>query len=298
MDRAGELKGTLAALALAGVLVCLAGNDAYLVNLATVAAIYGILSLGLGVLCGIAGQMSMGHGALFGIGAYLTAYLVTTIGLPFWPALGLAAIGTAICGALMGVVSLRFEGIYFAIVTFAFSAVVVSAFENWRTVTGGANGLSADFDPPTIRLAGHDLAFTTPLGLLGLIGLSLVVAVAIVGLILRTRFGHACLAIREDETLARCLGVRAFRCKLGAFALSSALAGWAGGCYATYLKYITPELFTVGVSIDLLMVLIIGGMLEPRWPVPLSDRSCWSACRRHCASPGVSGRCCSVCWRF
>ena len=263
MERSGELWGTLAALAIAGVLVLLAADNVYLVNLATIAAIYAILSLGLGVLCGMAGQMSMGHGALFGIGAYITAYLVTTAGLPFWPAIALAVVGTALSGVLMGLVALRFEGIYFAVVTFAFSAVVMSAMENWRTVTGGANGLAAEFDPPAMAIAGLNLAFTAPLGLLALIGLSLAAALVIVGLILRTRFGHACLAIREDEVLARCLGIRVFRCKLAAFAISSALAGWAGGWYATYLKYITPELFTVSLSIELLMVLIIGGMLSP-----------------------------------
>jgi branched-chain amino acid transport system permease protein len=249
---------------LAGIALALvfAFPNAYVVNLATIICIYAIVSLGLGVLCGLAGQMSMGHAALFGIGAYVTAVAVAQ-GLGFWPALAIAVLAAALCGFVMGLVSLRFGGIYFAIVTFAFSAVVASVFSSWRSLTGGANGLSANFDPPPWKFGALDLEFSTPAGLLALIAASLLICVLIVVAIERSKFGRACLAIREDELLARCLGIKAFRHKLAAFVISSALAGVAGAWYATYLKYITPELFTVSLSIELLMVLIIGGMLSP-----------------------------------
>lgn len=258
-----SLRSVLVVFALLAVAFALSFRDTYLLNMATIVCIYGILALGLGLLAGLTGQMAMGHGALFGIGAYVTAYLVAKSGMPFWIALGCAVVATTLAGILMGVVSLRFEGIYFAIVTFASSAVVLSALQNWRSVTGGANGLSANFDPPPIVIGGYTLPFDTPLGIFVLVAIALLISVAVVARAENSAFGRACVGIREDEILARCLSINAFGNKLMAFALSSALAGFAGGWYATYLKYITPELFSVSISIEMLMVLIIGGMLSP-----------------------------------
>jgi branched-chain amino acid transport system permease protein len=130
------LRWGLGALIAEALVYILFGGKPFYLNLATIIAIYAVLALGLGVLAGMTGQLSMGHGALFGVGAYVTTYMVTVAGVPFWLALAGAVLATALCGAVMGVISLRFEGIYFAIVTFAFSALVVTVLQNWRAATG------------------------------------------------------------------------------------------------------------------------------------------------------------------
>lgn len=251
--------GVVALILACAVFLPLVGSP-YVVNLATIIAIYGMLAFGLGVLVCMTGQLSMGHGALFGLGAYATAYLVAEAGMGFWPAIFCAAAITAVAGAFIGAVSLRFEGIFFAIVTFAFSALISSALVNMRSITGGANGLMANFAPPSI---GGWADFNRPDHFFVAVAVALAVCATLIGALTRTRFGRACISIREDQVLARCLGVNAFRHKLAAFVISSAIAGFAGGWYASYLKYIAPDLFTVHLSIEMIMILIIGGVFNP-----------------------------------
>lgn len=211
----------------------------------TFVAIYVVAGAGLMLLAGYAGQLSLCHAAFIGVGAYAEA-LFSAQGWPLFFSLPAAAFLASGTGILAAWPVRKLAGIYLAIATLSFGFIVQEVFVHWESVTGGNTGLGvAALDPLTLYL----LALAIALGALWL-----------TGRINASRLGRACLALREDATAAEVIGIAVPRIKLIAFALAAALAGLAGALYAHQLRFVSPEQFDWVMSIELLMMLVIGGL--------------------------------------
>jgi branched-chain amino acid transport system permease protein len=227
--------------------------DSYYVGQLTQVMIFALAGLGLMVLTGYTGLVSLGHAAFFGIGAYTEAVLLER-GLPF-PLPLLAAAGVAAgAGVLIGRPTLRLAGLYLAIATFAFALIVEEVLARWESVTRGNNGLPV----PASRLAGLDLSQGRPFYYLT----AAVLVLVVLGLLnlLRSPTGRALIAIRDSEIAAQSMGVRLSRYKTTAFALSAGITGCAGALFAHKLGFLSPESFTVLQSLELLVLVVVGGL--------------------------------------
>lgn len=215
--------------------------------------IYGIAGLGLMLLSGFTGQFSIGHAAFLGVGAYTQA-VTTNMGLPFPFALALAGLLSAAVGVVVGLPALRVKGIYLGIATLAFGFIIEEGFARWDSVTGGNSG---------IRIKAPDILGWTLSSGEEFYLLCLVIAVAAtLGILnlLRSSTGRAFVAIRDSEISAQSMGINLARYKTLSFAISAALAGFAGALYAHKLHFISPDQFSILQSIDLLLMVVIGGL--------------------------------------
>lgn len=219
----------------------------------TFVLIYGIAGLGLMLLAGYTGQLSLGHAAFLGVGAYAQAVL-TNAGLPFPLAMVCAAFLAAAVGVVVGLPALRLKGIYLGIATLAFGFIVEEVLARWESVTGGNAGLFVDVPV----LLGWELESSESFYLLCL----LVAVLSTLGVLnlLRAPTGRAFVAIRDSEISAQSMGIHLARYKTLAFALSAALAGLAGALYAHKLQFLSPDQFSIMQSIDLLLLVVIGGL--------------------------------------
>lgn len=234
------------------------GNQYYIQVLVNV-GINIILVLGLGVITGMTGQLSLCQGAFFGIGAYGSALLMMRAGLSFWLSMPAAGLLAALTGFALGVPALRLRGHYLAVVTLAFAVIVHQVLQNWADLTRGSSGLVGIPWPDALALGPVAVSVRTResyyLFVVVMTGLT---AGAMIGL-RRSRLGLSLLAVREDEVAAELMGVDTRLCKLAAFSLSAFFGGLAGALYAHYAKILTPDLFGVLQSIDVLVMLVIGG---------------------------------------
>jgi len=229
-------------------------SSRYFLYLGNLMAIFVIGSIGLNLLTGFAGQISLGHGAFFGIGAYTSAYLTVNLGWPFWIALPAAGLVTALIGMIFGIPSLRLKGLYLAIATLAAQFIIGYVIVHWQSVTNGVYGKMV----PTPSFFGISLDNDRKYFYLSI---SMAILMTIFAKnIVRTKTGRAFVAIRDNYIAAEIIGVDIFRYKLYAFAISSFYAGIAGSLWAHYLQIITPEHFTLTVSIEYLAMIIIGGL--------------------------------------
>jgi branched-chain amino acid transport system permease protein len=224
----------------------------YLAQL-TFVLIYAIAGLGLMLLAGFTGLFSLGHAAFLGVGAYTQAVL-TNAGLPFPLALACAAGLSAAAGLLVGLPALRVKGIYLGMATLSFGFIVEEVFARWESVTGGNAGVHIKAP----QMFGWTLSSGTEFYLLSL----LITVLATLGILnlLRSPTGRAFVAIRDSEISAQSMGIHLARYKTLSFALSAALAGVAGALYAHKLQFISPDQFNILQSIDLLLMIVIGGL--------------------------------------
>ncbi len=216
--------------------------------------IYAISVIGLNLLIGYTGQISLGHGAFFGVGAYAAAILATRAGFPFWAAVPAGGIVTAAVGVVFGLPSARLKHLYLLIATLAGQFIIEYVLVQWDGLTGGAEGIVV----ANANLFGLDLGNDRTF--------YYVIFVCLTGLtwmavnLIRTRYGRAFIAIRDNDKAAEGMGIPIFPYKLLAFAISSFYAGFAGALYAYYTMSITPEPFNLWLSIEFIAMIIIGGL--------------------------------------
>jgi branched-chain amino acid transport system permease protein len=219
----------------------------------TFVLIYAVAGLGLMLLAGYTGLFSLGHAAFLGVGAYTQAVL-TNAGVPFPVALAGAAALSAAVGFVVGLPALRVKGIYLGMATLSFGFIVEEVLARWESVTGGNAGIH--IKKPNM------LGWTLDTGE-SFYFLCLVVAVvATLGILnlLRSPTGRAFVAIRDSEISAQSMGIDLAHYKTLSFAISAALAGVAGALYAHKLQFISPDQFNILQSIDLLLMIVIGGL--------------------------------------
>ncbi|MCK9379489.1 MAG: branched-chain amino acid ABC transporter permease [Sulfuritalea sp.] len=226
---------------------------AYWSTLITLTMIYGIVGLGLMLLSGFTGLFSIGHAAFMGVGAYMQAVL-TSMGWPFPIALLCSMAVSALVGAVVGLPALRVRGIYLAIATLAFAFIVQEVLVRWESITGGNRGLAVGM----IDLFGWKTSSPTVFYYVCLI-LTILATLGVLNL-LRSATGRAFVAIRDSEISAQSMGVNLARYKTLSFAVSAALAGLGGALSAHMLRFISPDQFGIVQSIDLLLIVIIGGL--------------------------------------
>ena len=210
-------------------------------------------ALGLNLTLGYAGQISLAQASFVGIGAYSVA-LLQPLGVPFFAAFGLAGVLCFIIGWLLGYPALRVQHHYLAFVTLAFTTVVFLVLRNEEWLTGGVYGIANIARPSVLGWsAGKALGFYYfTLGILA-------VVTAGVWWILRSPWGRAFKALRENPVRALSLGVDTRRYTLLAFALGSAIGGLAGALYAPMVQFIEPASFGLNLSLKLLLMVIVGG---------------------------------------
>ncbi len=227
--------------------------DEYWLAQLTLVLIYAVVGVGLMLLAGFTGLFSIGHAAFLGVGAYTQAVLANA-GVPFPLALLAAGALSAIVGVLVGLPALRVKGIYLGIATLSFGFIVEEGFARWESMTGGNAGLHVK--PPSIGAWKLDSA--TEFYFLCL----LVTVIATLGILnlLRSPTGRAFVAIRDSEISAQSMGIHLARYKTLSFAISAALAGLGGALYAHMIKFISPDQFNIVQSIDLLLMVVIGGL--------------------------------------
>lgn len=233
--------------------------DPYLLRIATLGAIFGILALGLNLTAGHLGLFDFGYVLYFGLGGYTTALLTLRNGWSWETSLVAAIAVSAIAGFVVGVVVLRLRGPYFVIATFSFLTVAYYMAINWGDLTNGPQGLigvpAADISVPGLgRIDGLE-----PRAALGLALAGLAVAAVVVWRLVESRVGKAWHAIRDNEDLAASIGIDATRHAFVALIVSAALGGLAGSLYAQYLGIVTPEIFAFGHMVNVLLMVVIGG---------------------------------------
>ena len=215
--------------------------------------IYSIAGLGLMVLAGFTGLASLGHAAFLGVGAYTHTFLLSH-GWPFLIALPSAALLAALVGVIVGLPALRVKGIYLAIATLAFGFIVEEVLARWESVTGGNSGRNV----PGVSIFGLELGSGAGFYYVCLI----VCTLSTLGVLnlLRSGTGRAFIAIRDSEISAQSMGIAIARYKTLSFAISAALAGVGGALYAHKLKFISPDQFDIIQSIDLVLMIVVGGI--------------------------------------
>lgn len=227
--------------------------DEYLISQLTFICIYSIAALGLMLLTGYTGQISLGHSAFFAIGAYTSA-IITTKGGSFILALPLAGIVSGMVGIFIGLPALRLTGLYLAIATMGFAFIIEEIITRWETLTRGNLGMivsSVSIGPLTFESENRYYYLTLIL---------LILAIFIGRNILRSPTGRAMIAIRDSELAAQAMGISLPKFKTMAFAVSAFFTGIAGSLYAHKITFISPEGFSLMLSIELIAMVIIGGL--------------------------------------
>ncbi|MBZ9864640.1 branched-chain amino acid ABC transporter permease [Mesorhizobium sp. CA15] len=209
---------------------------------------------GLGLQFGQAGIMSVGHAALMGVGAYASAILSVQLGLGLWASLPFAMALSAIVGGVIGLPTLRVGGQHYIIITFCFCALFVIVLTNGGTFTGSATGLDVGSVTPLPGINFDKLSNNYYLVLAALF-----LAVVATYLIGNSRYGRTLRAIRENEQLARSVGINVDLHKLGVLMVSGLFAGLAGVLQLYYLRHISPTLFGAFPSLYLALMVMLGG---------------------------------------
>jgi branched-chain amino acid transport system permease protein len=246
---------TIAALAVLFFLVIPLTLHEYFLSVANLVWIAVIGALGLNILVGYTGQVSIGHGAFMSVGAYTAANLANRLGSP-WPVNLLAGgLMAALIGAIVGIPSLRIKGLYLAIATLAGQLIIEWTINHVTFISGG---VQASIEVARPRLGPMVLDTQRAMYYFLLV----FVALAIVGTmnLMRSRVGRAFIAIRDHDIAAEIIGINIFHYKLLAFAISSFYAGVTGVLYTYFLGIANYEQFQIGVSIDYLAMIIIGGL--------------------------------------
>ena len=215
--------------------------------------VFVIATMGLNLTVGYAGQASLGHAAFFGIGAYCVA-IVMKAGFSFWLGLPLAAVGCFVLGLGVGFPALRVQTIYLAFATLGFNVAVWLVMRNEEWLTGGVFGLNDVGRPGLFGLSlDGSLAYYY-----FILGVAVVVAAVLLGL-LRSPWGKAFTALRDNPIRAESLGIDVRAYTLLAFAIGAAYAGIAGALFASLVQFVEPTPFSLSVSFMMYLMVVVGG---------------------------------------
>jgi len=245
--------GSLALIALAFVLPFTLSN--YHVFELTMVMIYAIAVLGLNILTGYNGQISLGHGGFFAAGAYTAAILMHRYGVPYWATLPPAGLICFVLGVLFGLPALRFEGPYLALVTLAMALATPQLLKYFDTWTGGQQGINLAKPMPP---AGLGLDRDRWLYLIALV--ALLIAIRVAANMLNGRTGRAWVAIRDHPIAAAAMGIDTARYKTLAFGTSTLFTGVAGALSAIAIGYVSPESYSLFLSVSFLVGSAVGGI--------------------------------------
>jgi len=215
--------------------------------------IYAIAALGLNLLLGYSGLISLGTAGFMGLAAYISAYLTVDLGWPFLASMAVAVIIPTIIGILVGLVSLKIEGMYLAIATLAVSEVIRKTFEEFDFFTNGFSGKAAKF--PSFFNISLDRATTYYL-----IVIVMVLVMILMYNMVNGQLGRALNAMRGSEAASQAMGVNLLKYRLIAFAFATAFAALSGVLYVHFVRYSYPSIWSLKLSLDFLAMIVIGGL--------------------------------------
>jgi branched-chain amino acid transport system permease protein len=229
-------------------------TDRFILHILSLIAIASIVAMGLQLLLGYSGQLSIGQAAFYGIGAYTSALLTSKYGVPFLAALPAAGCTAAIASLLMVPIT-RLRGPYLAVATLGFSVIMYLILKNEEWLTGGSYGF---IGIPRAALFGFVLRDPAHSYLL-CVGVAMLVY-AVFARVARSRFGRAINAIRQDPEAAAANGINVTLLRSQCFVIAAFVAGIAGSLYAHEVRYLAPNDFTFWKSIEILIMVVIGGV--------------------------------------
>lgn len=230
-------------------------TGSYFTGVVSEVLIYGIFAMSLGLLIGYTGMMSFGHAAFFGIAAYTVAILGVQFGWSGWIGLPIAVAVSGAAAALVGLFCVRVSGIPFLMLTMAFSQLFYSISLQWRTVTGGSDGLSG-FERPTL----FGLSLDSGNSLYYLILVSFGMVVLLLMKLVRSPLGSIFVGIRDNESRMRAIGYPVRWFKLVSFTIAGMIAGFAGGLYAFFNTYVSSDILHWSLSGDVVVMAVLGGV--------------------------------------
>ena len=255
MSRLGAERWAAIGLFGAAAVTPLVVRDTYILDSVILILLWGALAAAWNVAGGYAGQVSLGHAAFFGIGAYAAALTGARYGRSPWLGLAVGVLLSLGAGAIIGYLSNRLRGPYFALSTIAFAEVLRIVASRWRGFTAGSEGVPVPFRPGF---------WTLGLGHVAWLYLILVVALVAYGVqvyLERSRVGYQLAGVREDEDAAEALGIATRRRKVQAIVVSAALTSACGSLWAQYVGFVDPShVFSIDLSIRFALNTIIGGM--------------------------------------
>ncbi|MGG1685392.1 branched-chain amino acid ABC transporter permease [Pseudalkalibacillus sp. NRS-1564] len=228
----------------------------YVLQLLTLVFIWSIAVYGFNIISGYVGYLSLAHAGFFAIGAYGVGLLTTKAGMPYWVALFLAVAITSIAGAIVGVVALRTKSHFFAIYTMCVGVIIYLLIDKWDSLTGGVRGLIGIPAPGSIGPVTFDTL--TSQYYLALFFLSFTIFLCY--RIVHSLLGRTFIAIRNSEELAKTIGISIMKNQLLAFTLSALFAGLSGALYASFIRFIGPQISAITVTFEMLMYLLVGGI--------------------------------------
>ncbi|MEY8415938.1 branched-chain amino acid ABC transporter permease [Tissierella praeacuta] len=255
LDNKKRKAATYVFLVLGALLPLILVNNTYALRTSVLVLIYIVLALSLNFVLGFAGQLSMGHSAFYAVGAYTTAILTVTYHVPFWIALVCSAIVSAIFGLLLGVPTLRLKGDYLAITTIGFSEILRLVLINWASFTRGPAGIPGI---PSPKIFGYTISSNT--GYYYILYILVILTIFISYRLLNSRLGRGLVAVKDDEVAAEAMGINPTFLKILAFVLGAAIAGLAGGIFASFIHYVNPDNFTYMESVVMLTMVVLGGV--------------------------------------
>ena len=233
----------------------LAGNDYHLTVMST-AYIFAIATVGLNLITGYTGQFNLAHSGFMAVGAYTVGILTVDYQVPFWAAFALSGVVAAAIGFFVGLVSLRLKGHFFSIFTMCVGYIMFLLIEKWESLTHGTVGIMGIPVPSAIG----PISFESPRALYYLVFFFLVVGMWVMHRIVNSLLGRTFMAIRNGDELAESLGINLMRNKVLAFMLSVAYAGFAGGLYAGFVRFLGPDLASVEQTFNMTVYMLIGGL--------------------------------------
>ncbi|MFP5225943.1 MAG: branched-chain amino acid ABC transporter permease [Actinomycetota bacterium] len=212
--------------------------------------IYVLVGLSVNILIGYAGQVSLGHQAFVGVGAFTSALFVSKVGMPFGVAVIASAATGAVAAILLGLVALRLQGLYLALITLAYGEIAERVIFGIPALTGGGAGSPA----PRPTGFGGDRAYAYLC--MAFVGLALFVDWRLI----RSKAGRAILALRDNEIAAQSVGINTVYYKLFAFVLSGALAGLAGALFAHWSTFVVSVTFNFQLALTFVLMTAVGGL--------------------------------------
>ena len=238
-------------------------RSTYALHVMVLLGIWVVLAESLNFVTGFAGQLALGHAAFVTLGGYAGALLMVNNGWPFWPALVIGGVTGFATGLILGLMALRLRGDYLGMVTLGFGEIVRLLAVNLGDITRGPMGL-----PGIARPVIFGYRFSGELPFFYLILVLIVLTHLSIERMLFSRFGRACLAIRDDEIAAQAMGVKPYRYKVLAFCISSAYAGLMGVFYCSWTTFFSPDSFKLDDSIMVSVMITLGGIGSLVGPIP------------------------------
>ncbi|WP_251551861.1 branched-chain amino acid ABC transporter permease [Neobacillus muris] len=256
MAKVFKQRNTIIVLIALAILFPLLTTNTYFIHIMSLAFIWMIGVYGLNLLAGYTGYLSLAHAGFFAIGAYGMGLLTVKAEMNFWLAMLLSLVITGIIGFVVGIIALRTKEHFFAIYTLCLGYIIYLVIDKWDSLTEGVRGLIGIPAPTPIG----PITFETEHSHYYFILFFLLLVVFIMYRIVHSLSGRTYIAIRNSEDLAQTIGISTMKNKLTVFVISTIFAGLSGALYASFVRFIGPDIGNIAITFDLLTYLLVGGI--------------------------------------